>query len=212
MKRRRLLAAGTAAAGLSLAPRVWARDAEPLRIGAVLPIAGSAIPTSRVNLHAVAEAARMGLTLGEEDGNKNGELMGASMVLTIANAPGPETAARAARRLIARDKASVLVGPDGRDQFARSQVSLRERHWAAEVAGRGVLREAEACTRVGIIDRRRLVALGTPDELGLHAFGRTDVSLEDVFVELTGGGLRDTEASPRDRIQAFRKQGGELTR
>jgi ABC-type branched-subunit amino acid transport system substrate-binding protein len=216
MNRRCLLATGAAAAALPLAPRARAQNAEPLRIGAVLPIAGSAIPTSRVNLRAVGEAARMGLTIGEEDANKNGELMGATMVLTIANAPGPEAAARAAQRLVARDKVSVLVGgftreevealsgvasqtgalflnigatsdalrrscsantfhieasaamyidavfgwfiragyrrwylvhddgPEGQDQYERSQVSLKERHWAAEVAGHGVLRQDDS--------------------------------------------------------------------
>ena len=103
-----------------------AQDAEPLRIGAVLPIAGSAIPTSRVNLRAVAEAARMGLMLGEEDANKNGELMGATMALTIANAPGADAAARAAQRLVARDKVSVLVGGFTREEAeALSGVAAR---------------------------------------------------------------------------------------
>ena len=138
------------------------------------------------------------------------------MVLTIANAPGPEAAARAAQRLVARDKVSVLVGgftreeaealsgvaartgalflnigatsdalrhscgantfhieasaamyldaifgwfvraghrrwylvhddgPDGQEQYDRSLFSLKERHWAAEVAGRGVLRQDDS--------------------------------------------------------------------
>ena len=216
MKRRQVLRASTAAAGLFVAPCVRAQEAEPLRIGAVLPIAGSAIPTSRTNLHAVAEAARMGLTLGEEDANQNGELMGATMKLTIANAPGPEAAARTAQRLVAQDKVSVLVGgftreeaealtgvatqtgalflnigassdalrhactsntfhieasaamyidaisgwfvragyrrwylvhddgPEGRDQYERCLTSLKERHWAAEVTGDGVLRQDDS--------------------------------------------------------------------
>ena len=67
--------------------------------------------------------------------------------------------------------------------------------------------EAEACGRVGVIDRGRLVALGTPAALSAgHG------SLEDAFVALTGGAPRDEEASPRDRIIAFRKRGGEFTR
>ena len=42
------------------------------------------------------------------------------------------------------------------------------------------------CDRVGIIDRGRLVAVGTLDELRA-AEGTTDASLEDIFLELTGG-------------------------
>lgn len=216
MNRRRLLATGAVAAALPYASRAPAQQAEPLRIGAVLPIAGSAIPTSRVNLRAVAEAARMGLTLSEEDANRTGELIGATMALTIANAPGPEAASRAAQRLVALDKVSVLVGGftreeaealsgvasqtgalffnigatsdalrhacsantfhieasasmyidaifgwfvraghrrwylvhddglEGQDQYQRSLLSLKERHWAAEVAGRGVLRQDDS--------------------------------------------------------------------
>lgn len=216
MKRRRLLAAGAATAALPHFRRARAQDAEPLRIGVVLPLAGAALPTERRNLRAVAEAARMGLILGEEDANKNGELLSASLALNIANAPGPEAAARAAQRLVALDKVSVLVGgftreeaqalagvaartgalflniaapsdalrhtcsvntfhieasaamyldaifgwfvraghrkwylvhddgPEGRDQYERSQLRLRERHWAAEIVGQGLLRQDDS--------------------------------------------------------------------
>lgn len=215
LTRRRLLAAGTAAATVPLFGAARAQDqlAEPLRVGAVLPILGGTIPNARTNLRPVGEAARLGLTLGEEDANKNGELLGASVALTIANAPGPEAAARAAERLIARDKVTVLVGgftraevealsavaakvgalflnigatsdalrhacrancfhieasaamyidavfgwfvragyrrwyfarddsDESQDQYERAIASLRDRHWAAEVVGRGLLRQ-----------------------------------------------------------------------
>jgi len=245
LSRRRLLAAGSATAALPLTPRVRAQEAAPLRIGAVLPIAGSTIPTSRVNLRAVAEAARMGLTLGEEDANRNGELMGATMALTIANAPGPEAAARAAQRLVARDKVSVLVGgftreeaealsgvasrtgalflnigatsdalrhacnantfhieasaamyvdavfgwfiragyrrwylvhddsPEGQDQHERCLVSLKERHWAAKVAGRGVLRQDDSRDFAPVLAE---VAAAEPDVVLLLTDWRTQLN------------------------------------
>jgi ABC-2 type transport system ATP-binding protein len=48
--------------------------------------------------------------------------------------------------------------------------------------------EAEKlCDRVAIVDRGRVIALGTPDELTSSVGG----SLEDVFVHLTGRHLRD---------------------
>ena len=62
------------------------------------------------------------------------------------------------------------------------------------------LQEAEACGRVGIIDRGSMIAIGTPAEIGLRTLGRTAAPLEEVFVALTGRDLRDEEASPRDRI------------
>lgn len=74
------------------------------------------------------------------------------------------------------------------------------------------LAEAEACTRIGVIEAGRLVAIGTLAELKRRAGTALDSPLEDVLVRLTGRGLRDGEASARDRILAFRKRGGELTR
>lgn len=110
LTRRTLLAA---AAALALAPRsARAQDPAPtpLRIGAVLPIAGPALPAARINLRGVGEAARMGLTLAAEDAGQNGALLGWTPELVLANAPGPEAAARAARRLIAAEGVTVLIG------------------------------------------------------------------------------------------------------
>lgn len=108
--RRALLGAGAA---LLLAPRVRAQDAPevtPLKIGAILPIAGSSIPAARINLRSVGEAARMGLILAEEDAGLNAAMLGWSPEVVFANAPGPDPAARAARRLIATEGVTVLVG------------------------------------------------------------------------------------------------------
>jgi len=41
------------------------------------------------------------------------------------------------------------------------------------------------CDRIGIIDRGRLIAVGTMDEL--RALGKGERSLEDIFLALTGG-------------------------
>ncbi|TDF93905.1 ABC transporter ATP-binding protein [Arthrobacter terricola] len=62
------------------------------------------------------------------------------------------------------------------------------------------MEEAQAvCDRVAIIDRGRLQALGAPNELvAMHredprvlAVSRGDVTLEDVFIGLTGSAIRD---------------------
>lgn len=216
LSRRDLLAIGAAAAATPPVAPARAQEAGPLRIGAVLPIAGGVIPSARLNLGPVGEAARMGLILGEEDASRNGELLGWSTAVTIANAPGAETAARAAQRLIAREKVSVLVGgftreevealsrvagesgvlflnigatsdalrhscsattfhieasaamyidaifgwflragyrhwylvhddgAESRNQYERALASMKERHWAAEVVGSGVLRQDDS--------------------------------------------------------------------
>ena len=82
----------------------------PLKIGAILPIAGSSIPAARINLRSVGEVARMGLILAEEDAGLNAAMLGWSPEVVFANAPGPDPAARAARRLIATEGVTVLVG------------------------------------------------------------------------------------------------------
>jgi ABC-2 type transport system ATP-binding protein len=69
--------------------------------------------------------------------------------------------------------------------------------------------EAEACSRVGVVDRGRLVDLGAPSELRARHGGGT---LEDAFVQLTGRAPRDLDAGPRDRIVAFRRRGAGFPR
>jgi ABC-2 type transport system ATP-binding protein len=114
-------------------------------------------------------------------------------------------------RLLVLDEPTIGLDPQGRRDLWERIAELRSTGMSVLMTTH-TLQEAEACSRVGIIDRGRLVAVGTPREIGLHALGRTDLSLEDVFVELTGRGLRDAAASPRDRIVAFRRRGGEHTR
>jgi ABC-type branched-subunit amino acid transport system substrate-binding protein len=113
LSRRAFLASGVAFGGaLAFARGVRAQEAAvaPLRIGAVLPIAGDAIPKNSVNLRAVGEAARMGLILGAEDGALNAAMLGWSPEVILANAPTAEAVERAARRMVARDGVTVLVG------------------------------------------------------------------------------------------------------
>ena len=47
------------------------------------------------------------------------------------------------------------------------------------------------CDRIGIINKGQLIAVGTLDELRAHAssagIGTNGSSLEDIFLELTGG-------------------------
>jgi len=63
-----------------------------------------------------------------------------------------------------------------------------------QMAGRGaavflsthILEIAERmCDRIGIIDKGRLIAVGSMDEL--RSLGQGKTSLEDIFLSLTGG-------------------------
>ena len=106
--RRALLTAGLAAPALIAPARAF--EGFDLRVGAVLPLGGTSRADGPENLGAVAEVARRGAVLGEEEMARNGELFGHSVTLFVANAPGPEAAERAARRLVTVDRVQVLVG------------------------------------------------------------------------------------------------------
>lgn len=116
-----------------------------------------------------------------------------------------------APRLLILDEPTLGLDPQGRRDLWDRIAALRDAGMSVLMTTH-VMHEAENCSRVGIIDGGRLVAMGTPAELGIRTLGRPTATLEDVFLHLTGRGLRDTEATPRDRIVAFRRRGGEHTR
>lgn len=115
-------------------------------------------------------------------------------------------------RLLFLDEPTLGLDPQGRRRLWEAVLSLRQGGLSALITTHN-LHEAEACDRVAIMDRGRLLAVDTPEALkarvGGHADGKT---LEDVFLELTGRHLRDEEATPRDRLLSFARRGGELTR
>ena len=108
------------------------------------------------------------------------------------------------------DEPTIGLDPQGRRHLWDSIGRLRGRGLTVVMTTHN-LAEAEACDRVGVIDGGKLQALGTPDELRAEAGLDADATLEDVFLALTGRGLRDEGADPRDRLLAFAKRGGEHT-
>ena len=114
-------------------------------------------------------------------------------------------------RLLVLDEPTQGLDPQGRRDLWERIAELRTRGLSVLMTTHN-LGEAERCDRVAIIDRGRLIAIGCPRELAERELGRTDAGLEDVFVALTGRALRDEAASPRDRLLAFAKRGGEHTR
>ena len=113
-------------------------------------------------------------------------------------------------RVLFLDEPTIGLDPQGRRHLWDSIGRLRGRGLTVVMTTHN-LAEAEACDRVGVIDTGELRALGTPDELRAEAELDTGASLEDVFLALTGRGLRDEDAGPRDRLLAFAKRGGEHT-
>ncbi len=106
------------------------------------------------------------------------------LVLARALLPDPE--------LLLLDEPTVGLDP-------QSSRDLRERVLALRAQGRTVLltthymEEADQlCDRIAIIDHGRIVALDTPSRLK-HSIARNGelVTLEDVFISLTGRALRE---------------------
>lgn len=114
-------------------------------------------------------------------------------------------------RLLFLDEPTLGLDPQGRRHLWERIEQLRGQGLTVFMTTH-YLQEAEACDRVGIIDGGKLIALGSPAELKSQASSEAEVSLEDVFIELTGRKLRDEEAGPRARMLGFAKRGGEHTR
>lgn len=109
------------------------------------------------------------------------------------------------------DEPTVGLDPQGRRHLWESIAGLRGQGLTVFMTTH-YLMEAEACDQVGIMDHGRLVALDTPAALKRKVLNSSEGSLEEVFIALTGRGLRDEEATPRDRMLGFRRRGGEHTR
>jgi len=109
------------------------------------------------------------------------------------------------------DEPTTGLDPQGRRRLWDQVAALRERGLTVFMTTQN-MQEAENCDRVAIIDHGRLLVVGTAPELGASVTGRAGATLEDVFLELTGRGLRDEEATAREQLLSFARRGGELTR
>lgn len=109
------------------------------------------------------------------------------------------------------DEPTLGLDPQGRRHLWERITALREQGLTVFMTTHN-LPEAEASDRVGILDQGKLIALDTPAGLKTQVTGVPESSLEDVFIELTGRGLRDEEARPKDRLKSFARRGGEHTR
>lgn len=114
-------------------------------------------------------------------------------------------------RVLFLDEPTAGLDPQGRRQLWDRIATLRREGLTAFVTTHN-MQEAEGCDRVAIIDRGRLLVAGSPADVRMQVAGRADATLEDVFLQLTGRALREEEATPRDRLLSFARQGGELTR
>jgi len=114
-------------------------------------------------------------------------------------------------RVLFLDEPTIGLDPQGRRDLWDRIAAIREEGVTVLMTTHN-LAEANACDRVAIVEKGKLIALGTPAELIAEHGGREDADLEDVFINLTGRQLRDEAATAREHIVSFSKRGGELTR
>jgi ABC-2 type transport system ATP-binding protein len=114
-------------------------------------------------------------------------------------------------RVMFLDEPTLGLDPQGRRHLWERIAALREGGMTVLMTTH-YMPEAEACDRVGIIDKGKLVAIGAPSALIAQHGSGEDSSLEDVFIRLTGHRLRDEAATAHDMVVNFGKRGGEHTR
>lgn len=107
------------------------------------------------------------------------------------------------------DEPTGGLDPQTRRAFWSYLAELRRQRGTTVFLTTHYLEEAEGADAVAIIDHGRLIAQGTPAELKARLGDGGATALEDVFVHLTGDGIRGDEASGRDHVRlALRRRGG----
>jgi len=93
-------------------------------------------------------------------------------------------------RIILLDEPTVGMDPQSRRAVWDFILELRDKGKTIVLTTHYMEEAEELCDRVGIIDHGRLIALGSPVELKAKYTAR---NLEDVFIQLTGRGIREGE-------------------
>lgn len=125
--------------------------AEPLLIGAIVPMKSRTAGREAFGLNELGEAMRLGALLAEEQFGTLAAEAGYDLKVLVATAPDAEAASRAARRLIRSDGVAALVGGIGAGQ----EEALREVAEAQEIPFYSLIDTATGgcsphMTRIGI--------------------------------------------------------------
>jgi len=94
-------------------------------------------------------------------------------------------------KLLFLDEPTVGIDPQSRNHIFETILQLREEGMTVLYTTHYMEEADRLCDRLGIIDHGRLIALGTPHELKSQIGQPEDVTLEQVFLTLTGRSLRD---------------------
>ena len=93
--------------------------------------------------------------------------------------------------LLFLDEPTVGIDPQSRNHIFETVLGLRDGGMTVLYTTHYMEEADRLCNRLGIIDHGQLIALGTPDELKSRIGAPDDVTLEEVFLSLTGRSLRD---------------------
>lgn len=107
-------------------------------------------------------------------------------------------------KLLILDEPTIGLDPQTRALIWRYLKQIRETEEITVFLTTHYLPETEQCDHVAIIDRGSIIAYGTPEELK-QKFGHD--SMDAVFIEATGHGIRDEELSDEDQARVRHKQG-----
>ena len=94
--------------------------------------------------------------------------------------------------LLIFDEPTVGIDPQSRN-FILEKIKESNRNGATVIYTSHYMEEVEAiCTRIAIMDNGKIIACGTSEELKrMVSDTGTDITLEEVFLTLTGKKLRD---------------------
>lgn len=94
--------------------------------------------------------------------------------------------------LLIFDEPTVGIDPQSRN-FILERIKESNKKGATVIYTSHYMEEVEAiCTRIAIMDNGKIIACGTSEELKkLVSNGKEDITLEEVFLSLTGKKLRD---------------------
>ena len=93
--------------------------------------------------------------------------------------------------LLIFDEPTVGIDPQSRN-FSLEKIKESNKKGATVIYTSHYMEEVEAvCTRIGIMDNGKMIACGTSAELKKMVGGNEDITLEEVFLTLTGKKLRD---------------------
>ncbi len=104
------------------------------------------------------------------------------------------------------DEPTLGLDPQTRNHIWSYIKSLNEQEQITVFFTTHYMEEADRIAqRIAVIDRGKLVAVGTPQELKTKTGKST---LEDAFLELTGKVIREEESSAKDRMRMGRRMWG----